>query len=182
MARRPAARLDEEGLWKYALRALGGRDHSVAELRDKLRRRAAQSAQVETVLRRLKQAGYLNEPRFAVAFAAARRDSQGLGQSRVLRDLRRKRVAPAVAEKAVREVYREIDEVALIEGYLERKFRRTPLAEYLGDQRRLASVYRKLRLAGFSSGNSIRVLRRYSEQAQELAETEEDEQSSWPSS
>ena len=37
----------------------------------------------------------------------------------------------------------------------------------------LASVYRKLRGAGFSSGNSIRVLKRYRAEAERLEEMED---------
>ena len=56
----------------------------------------------------------------------------------------------------------------MIEEYLARKFRATNLPIYLQDEKKLASVYRRLRTAGFSSGASIRVLKRYAAQAEEL--------------
>lgn len=44
---------------------------------------------------------------------------------------------------------------------LERKFRGKDLAEMLQDEKKLASVYRRLRTAGYSTGNSVKVLKRY---------------------
>ena len=172
MAQRGPRRLEGEALWEYALRALGGRAHSVAELREKLRRRADRQDDVDKVLARLKQSGYLDDRRFAQSFAASRLESQGFGRSRVLRDLRGKRVAPAVAEQAVKAAYSGVDETGLIQAYLARKYRKTPLGAYLADPRHLAAAYRRLRLAGFSSGNVIRVLKQYAERAEELESLE----------
>lgn len=172
MADRKARPLDREALWVYALRALGGRAHTVSELTDRLRRRAARQQDVGKVLARLKQAGYLDDRRFAQSYAVSRLENAGLGQMRVLRDLRARRVAPAVAERAVQDAYREVDEAGLIESFLERK----RLTGHLADCRRMAAAYRKLRLAGFSSGNCIRVLKRYSERAEELSALEDQDQ------
>ena len=63
-----------------------------------------------------------------------------------------RRVAPTLARKAADAAYSEVDEVALIEKFLGRKYRGKNLGELLADQKHLASAYRKLRLAGFSSG------------------------------
>jgi regulatory protein len=173
MAQRRPRKLDAEALWQYALRAIGGRAHSISELRDKLRQRAENEPDVESVLGRLKRYGYLDDRRLAESYAASRLENEGLGRLRVLRDLRRKRVAPAVAEQAVRSTYSQADEVALIEAYLERKYRKIPLKAYLAEPRHLASAYRRLRLAGFGSANAIRVLKRYAAEA-EMLEEEED--------
>jgi len=175
MAQRKPRLLDREALWAYALRALGGRAHSVSELAEKLRRRAGRDEDVKDVLSRLKQAGYLDDRRFAQFYAAARLEGAGLGRMRVLRDLRAKRVAPALAEQAVQAAYHEVDEVHLIEAFLERKYRRVQLDAYLADPRHMAAAYRKLRLAGFSPGNAIQVLKRYSERADELSSLEDEE-------
>ncbi len=174
MAQRKPRLLDREALWEYALRALGGRAHSVSELAEKLRRRAGRDEDVKDVLSRLKQASYLDDRRFAQFYAAARLEGAGLGRMRVLRDLRAKRVAPAIAEQAVKTAYQEVDEVHLVESFLERKYRRVQLDAYLADPRHMAAAYRKLRLAGFSSGNAIQVLKRYSERADELASLEDE--------
>ena len=172
VARRTPKPLDLEGLMAYAGRTLAGHAQTISELREKLKRRAARGADVDEVLTRLKQSGYLNDKRFAESFAAGRRENEGLGKNRVLRDLMARRVAPAVARQAADAAYREADEIALIERFLERKYRGKDLGALLAEPKHLASAYRKLRGAGFSAGNSIRVLKRYAAEAERLGEIE----------
>ena len=154
-------RLDAEELWEYALKTLAGRAHSTGELRQKLRARALQAADVESTLSRLKEYQYLDDRRFAESFAAARLENQQLGRTRVLRDLRQRRVAPAVAERTVRKVYHDVDETALIEDFIRRKFRAASREGLFQDDKELAAAYRKLLRAGFGSGNILRVLKRF---------------------
>ena len=66
-----------------------------------------------------------------------------------------------------------VDEIALIDAFLKRKYRGKDLGALLQDQKHLGSAFRKLRGAGFSTGNSIRVLKRYAAEAEQLEETEE---------
>jgi len=138
-----------------------------------LKRRAAHGEDVDQVLSRLKDAGYLNDKRFAESFANWRRDNAGFGKSRVVHDLMARRVAPALAKQAAETAYRESDEISMIEQFLERKFRGKNLGVFLTEEKHLASVYRRLRGAGFSSGNSIKVLKRYAAEAERLEELEE---------
>ncbi len=165
--------LDLDGLTAYAARVLSGRAQTISELREKLKRRAARPDEVNDVLARLKQLGLLNDKRFADSYANWRRENQGFGKARVLRDLLKRRVAPAVARQAAESAYEQADETALIENFLARKYRGRDLGAMLGDQKQLASAYRKLRLAGFSAGNSIRVLKRYAAEAERLEELED---------
>lgn len=157
----------------YSARVLSARAQTTAELREKLKRRAAEPAHVDEVLARLKQMGYLNDERFAEGFASWRKDQEGLGKTRVLRDLMARRVAPPVAKKAAEAVFQGSDEIAMIERFLERKYRGKDLGALLGEEKHLAAAYRKLRLAGFSSGNSIKVLKRHAAEAEKLEEMEE---------
>jgi len=161
MPPRTPRRLDSEALFEYALRSLSARAQSIGELRQKLQRRAENSADVPPVLARLKESGYLDDRRYAESLASSRLENQGLGKARVLNDLRKRRIAPAVAEKAVSEAYKETDEIKLIEGYLRRKYRNTAFDQFLADPKNLAAAYRRLRMAGFSSGNCVRVLKRF---------------------
>jgi len=168
MAVRKPKLLERDALYEYALRTLGGRAYSLGELREKLRRRAAEVGDIEGVLARLKDSGYLNDRRFADNYAAARLENQGFGRGRVLRDLRQHRVAPALAEQAVQRVFQDTDEVALIESFLARKYRGKSWGAFLGEEKNLAGAYRRLRYAGFGAGTSIRVLKRYASRADEL--------------
>lgn len=154
-------RLDTEGLWSYALRLLGGRAHSTGEMREKLRRRAARAGDVDDLLVRLKDHGYLNDQRFAESFAAARLANDQLGRTRVVQDLRERRVAPALAERSVREVYQDVNEEALIEEWIRRKYRSAPRESLFQQDKDLAAAYRRLLRAGFRSGEIVRVLKRF---------------------
>jgi regulatory protein len=168
MNKRPPRLLDAEGLWGFALKSLGMRGLTVSELREKLRKRAQDPLDVDGVLAKLKEYGYLNDDRFAETFATARRDNQGFGKRRVLQDLKQRRVAPKVAEQAVQQTFEGVDETAMIEQFLARKFRGKDLHEYLQEQKHLAAAFRRLQYAGFGAGPSIQVLKRYAAQAEQL--------------
>ncbi len=164
----------ENQLWEYALRALSARALSAGEVRTRLRRRAAEAGHVETVMAKLREYGYLDDRAFAGAFASARKENQGHGRERVVRDLRARQVTGEVAETAAASIYAETDEVALIEAYLVRKFRGKDLPDYLADPSHMTAAFRRLRYAGFTASNAIRVLKRFSERAEELDGTDEE--------
>ena len=161
---RQPKRLDAAGLFNYALRTLSARALTLGELRTRLRARAASAGDVEGVVARLKQCGYLDDRRFAETYARLRRENQGFGKFRVLRDLKGRRVAPALAEKVVAEAYRGADEARLIEQFLKRKLRYTDVRPRLENPRKLASLYRMLLRAGFTSGKILESLRKLSAQ------------------
>jgi regulatory protein len=170
----PLKVLDAERLWDYALKALGARALSAGEVRDRLRRRAANSQDVDAVMSRLRDYGALNDKQMAESYAVTRRENRGFGQARVLRDLQQRRVAPAVARTAVEQAFAGTDETALIEAFLARKYRGKNLAEYLREEKHLASVFHRLRYAGFRASPAIAVLKRYASRAEELPEDEDD--------
>src|SRR5580700_1771610 len=162
MAKRQPQPLDPDKLLNVALRALGGRAHSSGELREKLRRRAQNDGDVDAVLAKLKESGYLNDRHFAENYAAARLENQGLGKMRVLRDLRQRRVAGKLAEQVTERTYQDTNEPELIKAFLERKYRGKRLVSFLAEEKNLAGAYRRLIYAGFSSGASIKALKEFS--------------------
>lgn len=159
--RRSPAKLDGSALWDYALRLLAQRPHSLGELRQKLKRRAAEVSGVAATLDKLREYGLADDRQFSEAFASARLHNQGFGQQRILRDLRTKLVGGKTAEEAISKVYASTDESELIARYLDRKYRGKDLPAFLQDEKNLQSAYRRLRMAGFSSAGSISALRRY---------------------
>jgi regulatory protein len=167
--------LDKNGLMAFAAQALSARALTISELRDKLNRRAAEPLDVDYVLARLKESGYLNDQRFSESYASWRRDDGGFGKTRVMRDLMARRVAPAVAKQAAEAAFEGADEIAMIEAFLKRKYRGKDLGALLQEEKRLASAYRKLRTAGFSTGNSIKVLKIYAAQAELLEEIDNEQ-------
>lgn len=170
--RRPVL-LDADGLFGYAMKMLGGRALSMGEVREKLRRKAADPNDIPNVVAKLKEYGYLDDKKMAENYAAARRDSRGFGKARVVRDLQQRRVAPGLVKEVADEAFAGVDEAAMIEDFLERKYRGQPLPQLLSDEKKLASVFRRLRTAGFSSGTSIRVLKRHAARAEELESMDE---------
>lgn len=153
--------LDRAALYDYALRSLGSRAQSTGELREKLRRRAAEPGDIDDVLAQLKDNGYLDDRRFAESFANARLSGDGFGSNRVLRDLRQRRVAPPLAEGTVRQVYENVDESNLIEDWIRRKYRTAPRQGLFAEEKDLASAYRRLLRAGFRTGEIVRALKRF---------------------
>jgi regulatory protein len=166
-------RLDEAKLLDYALKSLSHRAHSEKELRIRLARRADSKGALDGVVTKLREYGYVDDARFAEGYAAARLESRGHGKMRVLRDLRARSVDSSHAQKAVETVFAETNEVELIEQYLARKYRGKVMHEFLAVPKNLAAAYRRLRVAGFSSGSSIKVLKRHSERAEELEDGED---------
>ena len=165
--------LAADELFQYAVKSLAARAQSAAELRAKLARRALLASDSDGVIERLKQYGYLNEERFAENFVSARRDTDGLGAMRVLRDLRQRRVAPKLAEKAVRSGYQDVSETELIERFLRRKFRHQDRETLFQSDKDLAAAYSRLRRAGFGSGPSVTVLKRFAKNPELLDAIEE---------
>ena len=148
-------------LWEYAVRVLAGRAFSTGELREKLRRKAERAADVDPTIARLKEYGYLDDRKYAENFATARLENQGLGRTRVLADLSRRRVAPAVAQQTVGKVYQEVDEEALAEQFVRRKFRLAAKENLFREEREMASDYSRLLRAGFRSAVIVRVLKKF---------------------
>ena len=172
-ARRQPKKLDAEGLWEYALKLLGQRPYAVADLRRKLAGRAETASDVPAVMTKLKDYGFANDQKFSETFASSRLQNQGFGRFRVMRELYVKRVAQKVVEEAVNKVFAGTEEKDLIEQFLARKYRGKNLNEFLREEKNLASVYRRLRTAGFTSGGAFAVLKRYAREMEEWEEGEE---------
>ena len=161
MKERAPKRLDQDALWLYALKILSGRAHSTGEIRQKLRLRAERAEDADAAIARLKELGYLDDRKFAEGFAAARLTGDKFGSRRVIQDLRQRRVAPALAETTVGKVYEDVDESAMIEDWVRRKYRLASRETLFNEDKDLASAYRRLLRAGFRTGEIIRVLKRF---------------------
>jgi regulatory protein len=161
MEERRPRRLDSASLWDYALKVLTGRAYSTGELREKLHRRAERVEDVDEILSRLKQSGYLDDKRYAENYAASRLSGEKFGRTRVIRDLRQHRVAPALAEHTVEKVYRDVDEEVMIEEWIRRKYRTATREGLFGERKDLAAAYNRLARAGFRSGEILKVLKRF---------------------
>ncbi len=167
-------KLTADQLWEYALKVLGQRAHSASEVKQKLSRRAENPAEVAPTMAKLREYGLTDDKKYSEALANSRLQNQGLGSFRVLRELRAKRVGEGIAAEAIQKVYSGTEEPQLIDAFLQRKYRNQDLPKFLQDQKNLASAYRRLRTAGFSSSGSLTVLRRYSNAAEDWEEPPEE--------
>ena len=146
--RPPRRKSSDSELYTAALRALMRRAHSVHEMRVYLERRAEDKAMALRVLDRLKLEKLLDDARYARQFARARAELRRQGRFRIARDLRTRGVPDRIIESALDERAVETDEAAMVRARLARRVKslRGPL-----DERSVASLYRSLLRAGFSS-------------------------------
>lgn len=171
---RQAKQLTGEQLKEYAASLLSARAMSSKELRGKLRRRAADPAEIETVMEALREYGALDDARFASSFAESKAGSGQRGKARVLADLLSRRIEPQTAQNAVEEAFRDVDETQVIGQWLNRKYRGQDLRELLKTPAKFSSVYRRLRTAGFGGQTSLKVLKRISQDACAIENIEDD--------
>ncbi len=153
-------KLAPAALYEFAVRALGRRTHTEAELESKLRGRAARPESVAEILGRLRERGWLDDARAAEAHSYSRREYDSLGLRRVVVELRRRGIERETAERVAAETYAETDERALIGNFLRRKLGRPVDEARIDDRKELGRLYRSLIRAGFSSAKSVEALGR----------------------
>ena len=70
-------------------------------------------------------------------------------------------MAPAVAQQTVVKGYEDVNEQALAEEYVRRKFRMVSKENLFQDEKQMASAYRRLVRAGFRSATVVTVLKKF---------------------
>jgi regulatory protein len=150
----------ESELYEVAVRALMRRAHSVHEMKKILARRTGNELLVQVVMARLKENGQLDDSRYAKQFVRQRTEIRRQGKFRIARDLRARGIPDAHVETAIAEAADPEAESLTIRARLQRKLRL--LSGKNGsaiDDRKIASLYRSLLRAGFSSDAIRRELR-----------------------
>ena len=152
----------EPALYDAAIKILTRRAHSVSEMKKALIRRTADEALIQKVLARLKQNGLVDDARYAQQFARQRTLLRKQGRFRVARELRARGVPDRHIEPALAAAAAETDESLVVRQRIERKLKpltSSPAATRL-DDKKIASIYRSLLRAGFSSDTIRGELRR----------------------
>jgi regulatory protein len=154
---RPRTIDSESALYDAAVKILMRRAHSVSEMKKALIRRTADEDVIQKVMARLKQNGLIDDARYAEQFARQRTEIRHQGKYRVARELRARGVPDRHIETAVQEAAANSDEAAIVRARIDRKlkFLRGEI-----DDRKVASLYRSLLRAGFSSDTVRRELKR----------------------
>jgi len=110
--------------FERAVKLIAAKSRSVAELRERLfQSRQANKSDVEAVISRLKEYGYLDDERFAFSYASLKVKQRPIGRRRLERDLKFKKVDSAVANEALELVYTETTEEELIDRAIEKRIR-----------------------------------------------------------
>jgi regulatory protein len=78
---------------------------------------------VTRVIDRLKELGYLDDQRFASAYALSRIAARPIGRARVKRDLRNRHVPADIADEALDKAFQETTEDILIQQAIEKRIR-----------------------------------------------------------
>ena len=139
-----------------ALRQLARRELSEAQVRQRLLRRGFTPDDIDTAVARLRQDGSLDDARVAGAIARSQLSLKKRGERRVRREIEAAGIAPALAERAVAEVYAEVDADALLTAAIDRRLGTKRLA----DEREMARLYRYLVGQGFDADRAMAALRK----------------------
>lgn len=163
--------LSEPALYDYAVNALGRRMRTVAELTRLMRQRVEPGetgqANINAVIARLKDHGYLNDADYAANYAKLRQENASFGKRRVRQDLAVKGVKAELIASTLEAVYEDVNEEALARRHLERKGVKQPT-----NDKQAARVTRMLIRAGFSTGTVYAILKRWNIPEDALASLE----------
>lgn len=130
-----------------ALRYLGYRPRSEAELRQHLRQRGYDAPAIDGCVQRLRQLNYLNDSNFARSWAASKVSARGYGPKRIGDELRAKGIAPAVIREVVAESFGADEEKQNAKRLLARRYRDLDLKDPKQLRRAAAFLLRR----GYSS-------------------------------
>jgi regulatory protein len=160
--------LNESGLYEYAVKALGRRMRTEAELRRLMHKRVEPGERGEQVVRavlaRVKEQRYLDDRAYAETYSRLRKENDKFGQRRVRQALRQKGVSDAVVDSTLGQTYAGTNEEKLARQYLERKRIGKP-----AEEKATARVMRRLVAAGFSTGVIYKILRQWDVAEESLA-------------
>jgi regulatory protein len=131
-----------------AQRALMRRAFSIHEMKKYLEGRAENKDLIPPIIARLRELNYLDDARFALEYARHHAKFRRQGRFRIARELRGRGIPDVHIDSALAAVFADTDEATLVRARLKRL-----LSHIRGaiDQKKLASIYRNLLRAGFSS-------------------------------
>jgi regulatory protein len=100
---------ERERALRFAYRAVGHRERTVAELRTFLERKRVEPAAIDDAVAELTEAGLLDDARYAQRFAEDKRELDRWGSERIARELHRRGVPDELIEAAVADRSREAE-------------------------------------------------------------------------
>ena len=143
--------------YTVALTLLSARELSETQLRARLSRRKIAADDIDAAITRLKADGTLDDRRVARAIARMESEIKHRGRARVIQKIRQAGIDSDTAEDAVREVFEDVDENALLERALERRLRGKSRRDL--DEKARARIIRALAAQGFRLENILKRLK-----------------------
>src|SRR5512133_2816618 len=137
--------------YQYALRLLTARDYTEARLREKLRKREFDEADVEAALGRMVSEGWVNDRRYAERFAESALSTGRYYGSRLRQELRRRGLAPELVTDVLSHIMEEHDECQDMRVVFERRFNGFLFATASDKEKRRALSFLQRRGFGFSA-------------------------------
>ena len=132
---------------QHALRYLGYRPRSEAEIRSYLRRRGYPPGVSDQVLEKLRSLNYVDDGSFARNWALTKAQSQGYGPRRIEQELRTKGIVPSLIREVIRETLDQCDEKTQAKKLLAKRFN----SENIRDLKTLRRAAAFLQRRGYSN-------------------------------
>jgi regulatory protein len=147
--------------YTQALTWLARRELSERQVRDRLTRKEFDGESIDTAVTRLKAERALDDRRVALACARSAVRLKGRGRERVRRAIESLGISRDLARAATDEVFTEIDESALIDRALDKRWPRVLAAAPAHDavRRETQRIYQALVRQGFPSDRVMQAIR-----------------------
>lgn len=136
---------------------LARRELSEAQVRQRLGRRGHDPSDIDDAIARLRDERALDDARVAAAIARTETSIKRRGRLRVRLQIERAGIARDVAQRAVNDVFTDVDDDALIHASLSRRLRH---GATIDSDRTFERLYRYLIGQGFDSDRVVALLRK----------------------
>jgi regulatory protein len=147
---------DTRRAYTDALKLLGRRELSEAQLRQRLTRRKHETDAIESALERLRNEGSVDDARVAEAIARGQALLRKRGKLRVRMQVQRAGIDATTARRVVDEVFADLDADALLDAALAKRLRP---GDDIPDDRAFNRLYRYLVGQGFDADRVVALLR-----------------------
>jgi len=149
--------VDSRRAYIDALRMLGRRELSEAQIRKRLALREHDPEAIDEAVARLIEERAIDDNRVAQAIARMETGIRKRGKLRVRRKIESAGISPATAKRALDEVFGSLDDEDLLESALAKRLRR---GATIADEREFNRLYRYLVGQGFEPQRVLAILRR----------------------
>ena len=139
------------------LKMLARRELSESQIRQRLARKGHSESDIDEAVERLRAERAIDDARVAEAIARTETSIRRRGKLRVRMQIQRAGIGKDLANRAVDEVFSEIDDDELIEASLRKRLRNR---ETIADDREFQRLYRYLVGQGFETDMIMRALER----------------------